>query len=52
MTATVPAETTLSPSLGQGIDERVRHGESQTRIAMRRLARQPATVAGAIVLLC
>jgi peptide/nickel transport system permease protein len=51
MTATVPAETTLPSSLGEGIDERVRHGESQTRIAMRLLARQRATVAGAIVLL-
>jgi peptide/nickel transport system permease protein len=50
MTATVPAETTLPTSLGEGIDERVRHGESQTRIAMRLLARQRATVAGAIVL--
>lgn len=51
MTATVPAETTLPSSLAEGIDERVRHGESQTRIAMRLLARQRATVAGAMVLL-
>jgi len=51
MTATIPAEAALSPALGQGIDERARRGESQTRIAMRRLVRQPATMAGAIILL-
>ncbi|MGH2615188.1 MAG: ABC transporter permease [Thermomicrobiales bacterium] len=52
MTASVPADaTTLTPSMSYGVDERVRHGESQTRIALRRLMRQPATVAGVIVLL-
>lgn len=50
MTAAIPTEAALSPSLGQGIDQRVRRGESQTRIALRRLARQPATMAGLVVL--
>ncbi len=51
MTASISAEATLPPSLDRGIDERARRGESQTRIAMRRLSRQPATMAGIVVLL-
>jgi peptide/nickel transport system permease protein len=48
---TVPGEATLAPSLAHGLDERVRHGESQTRLGLRRIVRQPAPVIGAIILL-
>lgn len=49
MTATPTLVATVP--LSAGLDERVLRGESQTRLALRRLARQPVTVIGAIILL-
>ena len=47
---TVPAEETMIPPLAHGLDERVRRGESQTRLALRRLMHQPAAMIGMVVL--
>jgi peptide/nickel transport system permease protein len=50
VTMTVPAGETLIPPLAHGLDERVRHGESQTRLGLRRLMHQPAAMIGMVVL--
>ncbi len=45
------AAPTLTAPLSAGVDERLLRGESQTRLALRRLVRQPVTMIGAVVLL-
>jgi peptide/nickel transport system permease protein len=47
----VTAAPTLTAPLSAGVDERLLRGESQTRLALRRLVRQPVTMIGAVVLL-
>lgn len=51
MTATLPTDTVLTAPLSAGVDERLLRGESQTRLALRRLVRQPVTMIGVVVLL-
>ena len=51
MTTTIPGEAALAPSLAGSLDGRVHHGESQTRIALRRFVRQPAPMIGVAILL-
>jgi peptide/nickel transport system permease protein len=47
----VTAAPTLTAPLSAGVDERLLRGESQTRLALRRLVRQPVTMIGVVVLL-
>jgi peptide/nickel transport system permease protein len=49
---TAPGEAAVFvPSLARDAEARIGHGESQTRLALRRLVRQPAPLIGAILLL-
>jgi peptide/nickel transport system permease protein len=51
MTTTVASDAALAPSQADTLGGRVHHGESQSRIALRRFVRQPAAMIGAVVLL-